>query len=348
MSNPAEPRTTPEAVAADDEGVIASGCGTAISGVAANGKPLVSVITPAYNEEKYLSDCIESVLAQTYEHWDYLIVDNRSTDRTLEIARYYAGKDHRIRVHTNDEFVPVMKNFNTAFRSISKDAKYCKVVGGDDRLHPQCLEKMVATAERHPSAAIVGSYGVYGERVEPIGPPFPREIVSGREACRNYLIGQPYFFGTPTILLYRADVVRRRARFFCEDYLHADLAACFTCLEENDFAFCHEILSFNREREGSLTSTAQLYNRYILEHLSVLKEFGPTYLDNITTKKQIRWTSAALYRNLGRRLCSGLGREYWEAQRKQFATFDQEICRVRVALHACLCLLETAAGRLRW
>jgi hypothetical protein len=184
--------------------------------------------------------------------------------------------------------------------------------------------------------------------VEAVGPPFPQELVSGPEACRSYLTGRPYFYGTPTTLLYRADIVRRHFRFFSEKYLHADLAACLRSLKDHDLAFCHEILSFNREREGSLTSTAQMLNRYALEHLAVLKEFGPTYLDDAALKKQIRWTSAALYKHLGERLCSGLGREFWKAQRKQFAAFGQEISGIRVALHACLCLLETATGRLRW
>ena len=311
-------------------------------------KPLVSVVTPAYNEEKYLAECIESVLAQTYDNWDYLIVNNRSTDRTLAIAEHYARNDPRIRVQTNDEFVPVMVNFNTAFRSISKDAKYCKVVGGDDRLYPQCLEKMVATAERYPAAAIIGSYGIYGARAQPVGPPFPQEFVPGREACSSYLTGKPYFYGTPTILLYRADIVRSRPRFFSEEYLHADLAACFQHLEDNDFAFCHEILSFNREREGSLTSDAQIYNRYILEHLSVLEEFGRTYLGDAGARQQIRWKSAALYRHLGERLCSGLDREFWTSQRKQLAVFGHKMNAPRVGLHAALCLLERLIGRMRW
>jgi glycosyltransferase involved in cell wall biosynthesis len=338
----AELGAIPAKAAVDDRDVIVSGSGTPAC------QPLVSVITPAYNEEKYLAECVESVLAQTYENWDYLIVNNRSTDRTLAIAESYARSDPRIRVHTNRDFVPVMANFNTAFRAISKDAKYCKVVGGDDRLYPQCLEKMVATAERYPTAAMVGSYGIYGARVQPVGLPFPQEFVSGREACSSYLTGQPYFYGTPTTLLYRADIVRSRLHFFSEDYLHADLDACFQYLETNDFAFCHEILSFNREREGSLTSNAQLYNRYILEHLTVLKEFGQFYLGDARARQQIRWKSAALYRHLGERLCSRLGPEFWASQREQLAVFGHKMSMPRVRLHAALSRLERLIERLRW
>ena len=113
--------------------------------------PLVSIVTPAYNEEKYLSTCIESVLAQTYSNWDYTIVNNCSTDRTLAIAQEYAAKDPRIRVITNNTFIPAIANLNTAFRQISPASKYCKMVLADDWMFPECLERMVAVMEEHPS-----------------------------------------------------------------------------------------------------------------------------------------------------------------------------------------------------
>src|SRR5690242_20501129 len=55
-------------------------------------KPFVSVLTPVYNGEAYLAECIESVLAQTYPNFEYIIVNNCSKDRTLEIAQSYAKK----------------------------------------------------------------------------------------------------------------------------------------------------------------------------------------------------------------------------------------------------------------
>jgi len=68
-------------------------------------QPFVSVITPVYNGEKYLAECIESVLGQTYAAWEYIIVNNCSSDRTLEIAQSYARQDSRIRIHNNPGFV---------------------------------------------------------------------------------------------------------------------------------------------------------------------------------------------------------------------------------------------------
>src|SRR5260370_22149588 len=149
-------------------------------------QPLVSVITPVYNGEDFLAECIESVLAQTYQNWDYTIVNNRSADRTLEIAKNYAAKDARIRVHDNRDFLPIIQNHNHAIRQISPDSKYCKVVLADDWLFPECLMKMVALAEAHPGVGLVGAYGLHGDGMHVMwrGRPFPKTVVTGRGVTR--------------------------------------------------------------------------------------------------------------------------------------------------------------------
>ena len=109
---------------------------------APGGSPLVSVVTPVFNGEAGLDECIESVLGQTYKNFEYVIVNNRSTDRTLEIAKCYAEKDPRIRIHDNDTFVEAVENHEIALRQISPESRYCKVVQADDWIFPECLERM--------------------------------------------------------------------------------------------------------------------------------------------------------------------------------------------------------------
>src|SRR5215468_3228733 len=99
-------------------------------------RPLVSIVTPVYNGGQYLAKCIESVLAQTYEAFEYIIVNNCSTDCSLEVAKEYERKDKRVRVQTNSKFVGLIENHNIAFRSISEDSTYCKVVCADDWIYP--------------------------------------------------------------------------------------------------------------------------------------------------------------------------------------------------------------------
>ena len=64
--------------------------------------PLISIIMPVYNGERFLSEAIESIIAQTYENWELLAVDDGSTDNSLQIIEAYAEKDGRIKLLKND------------------------------------------------------------------------------------------------------------------------------------------------------------------------------------------------------------------------------------------------------
>src|SRR5215212_996819 len=112
-----------------------------------NGGPPVWVVTPVHNGARFLGECIDSVLAQTYDNWRYTIVDNNSTDATADIVREFAAREPRISLSQNDDFLPIMRNWNHALRQMPDDAKYCKVVHADDTLFPECFERMVAIGE---------------------------------------------------------------------------------------------------------------------------------------------------------------------------------------------------------
>jgi glycosyltransferase involved in cell wall biosynthesis len=278
--------------------------------------PLVTVVTPVYNGADYLPECIESVLAQTYTRWSYVIVDNASTDRTREIADAYAARDPRIRVLRNERFVRAIENYNIAFRQVAVDAAYCKVVAADDWLFPECLERMVALAEAHPSVAVVGAYQLAGTVIGD-GLPYPASVVSGRDVCRMQLLGGPYVFGTPTAVLYRADLVRSRPAFFNESNLHADDEACLEFLHERDFAFVHQILTFRRVQAGSLTSVSQRLNTYTPHLLYLLLRYGDRYLSTGEQERRIREILREYYRALGAGLLKGRGRDFWRYHQRR-------------------------------
>ncbi|MCC2658643.1 MAG: glycosyltransferase family 2 protein [Panacagrimonas sp.] len=242
-------------------------------------KPLVSILTPVYNNAEYLAECIESVRAQTYGNWEYVIVNNCSTDGTLEIARRYAAMDDRIRVHDNDTFLGAEANHNHAMRQISARSTYCKLVFADDWLFPRCVEDMVAVAEQHPSAAIVGCYGLDGSRILWDGLPYPATLTSGREACRLFFQKRIYAFGTGTSLLYRSDIVRARDPFFDEANTHADTESCIELMHDHDFGFVHQVLVFSRQQPGSLREASQRMNTLLAARLVELARHGPHFLD---------------------------------------------------------------------
>ena len=242
-------------------------------------QPFVSVLTPVYNGEKHVAECIESVLAQTYHNWEYTIVNNCSTDRTFEIAQGYAQKDSRIRIHNNREFVGMIQNHNIAFRQIAPASRYCKMVHADDWLFPECLRHMVHVAEAHPSVGIVGSYRLDGTRVGLDGLPYPSTVVSGREICRRSLLGENlYVFGSPTSLLIRSALIRYRTTLYNESNIHADKEACFDLLQHADFGFVHQVLTYSRRHSEAATSFAQRYNTYLLGNLTILTKYGSIYL----------------------------------------------------------------------
>jgi len=141
--------------------------------------PLVSIVTPVYNNAEYLAECIESVLAQSYSHWDYTIVNNCSTDGTLSVAQKYAMRDVRIRIVNNERYLSIIENHNHAIRQISSESRYCKFVFADDWLYPTCIEEMVRVAEEHPSVGLVGAYTMDGQAVLWQGPAGADDFFAG-------------------------------------------------------------------------------------------------------------------------------------------------------------------------
>jgi glycosyltransferase involved in cell wall biosynthesis len=260
--------------------------------------PLVSIVTPVYNEAEHLAECIESVLSQGYENWDYTIVDNCSSDGSVEIARRYAAKDRRIRIVQNQQFLAAIPNHNLAVGQMSPDSKYCKVLLGDDWIFPDCLARMVALAEEYPSIGVVGTYGLQDSRIICSGLPYSTRPFSGREICRKHLLNQIYVFGSATSLLYRADLVRRQGRLFNEANIHADTEACFALLRNSDFGFVHQVLTFTRVRPRSLTTISNDYHTELAGMLQLLVAHGPHYLSGEEYRRCIKRHLQEYYRLL--------------------------------------------------
>ena len=102
-------------------------------------EPLVSIMMPAYNAGKYIGRAIESVLAQTYENWELVIVDDCSTDNTYEIAASY--KDPRIRILRHEQNMGVGLSRNDALSASS--GQWVAVLDADDEWLPERLERLI-------------------------------------------------------------------------------------------------------------------------------------------------------------------------------------------------------------
>jgi glycosyltransferase involved in cell wall biosynthesis len=256
--------------------------------------PLVSIITPVMNGERFLDEAIRSARAQAYDNWEYVIVDNCSDDRTGEIAAAHAQEDRRIRVVRNSDRLPMLSNWNHAMRQVSSESVYCKVLHADDMLLQGCLEQMVAIAEANPNISLVSAYRIDGGSLNLFGAvPYPIQSISGREVCRRRLLGGRDAFGSPTSVLYRSSEVRSRDPFYNEDNPHADTEACFELLREGEFGFVHQVLTFTRRHGGAETAKARPLNTHAAGRLQILEDLGREFLD----AREYQWALQRYLRN---------------------------------------------------
>ncbi len=116
---------------------------------------LVSVITPVYNRAAFIGDAIVSVQKNTFKDWEYIIVDNGSTDGTRDIVRKFAAEDSRIQLIENDRNI-IAVSLNIA-RSHAR-GKYIAQLDSDDEYLPHTLQSMVDALEAHPTWALAISY----------------------------------------------------------------------------------------------------------------------------------------------------------------------------------------------
>jgi len=286
-------------------------------------EPFVSVVTPVYNTADYLREAIESVLAQSHSNFEYIISDNCSTDGTSEIAHEYERLDKRVRVVDHAEFLPQGGNYNRAVRLISPAAKYCKIAQADDWIFPDCLREMIRIAELDREIAIVGSYQLAGPRVDCRGlvcnrPSEPYTIVSGREACRMYLLEGKYLFGTPNCLLYRADLVRSRERFFREDSIHGDSELCFEVLGQHKFGFAHSILGWARLGNRSISRSSENFYLDVRHAYIIMVRYGRLHLTEAEYAYHLAKTRKEHYQWLAYNMFRRRDKEFWDLQEEGF------------------------------
>ncbi|MCK9421270.1 MAG: glycosyltransferase [Bacteroidales bacterium] len=111
---------------------------------------LVSIITPTYNHQTYIAECIQSVLEQSFSQWEMIIIDDGSTDFTVKIANDYASKDSRINVITQEN-IGIFRLCETYNRALGiAEGKYIAILEGDDFWESDKLEYQVEVLESDP------------------------------------------------------------------------------------------------------------------------------------------------------------------------------------------------------
>lgn len=208
--------------------------------------PKVSIVLPVYNGEQYLGQSLESIVGQSFEDWELIIVDDCSSDSTPDIIDKWKRQDPRIRSYRNDPNKKLPGSLNEGFKHAS--GQYFTWTSDDNVFQPNALEIMVDSLDRDTKADLV-----YCDidRIDENGDPIAH---GGFNGSPNFL----YLFNVvQACFLYRSEVHHRlggydESLFLVEDYdfwLRAYRNSRFIHLKERPYLY--------RMHGGSLTSTRQ-------------------------------------------------------------------------------------------
>jgi len=221
-------------------------------------QPLVTIGVPVYNGEKYLSECLSSILNQTYQNWICHVINNKSTDGSLLIAEDFQRRDERFTVFTNPEFVDMTTNFNNTFKHVPPDSKYFKVVCADDWLFQEFLEKTVAVMEKHPEAGFCSAYRLDNRNVNCDGLNiYNGNLFRGSDILVDQLLGKIMITGSETTVLYRIETLKKIKEFpviFSYNSYHFDTSLAYELLSIADLGYVFQVLSYTRRHEQTYTS----------------------------------------------------------------------------------------------
>ena len=225
-----------------------------------NNAPKVSIVLPCYNGAALLGQAIESCINQTFQDWELIIVNDCSTDNTLEVANAYAEKEERIRVYTNEKNSKLPATLNNGFRRAT--GEYWTWTSDDNILHPEMLESFVAYLDEHEDVGFVVSdsyiidenYKIIGEKIVP-------DDLNSKMMLNNY-VGASFMYRkecAQAVGEYREDL------FLVEDY-EFFIRLSFHC----KMGHVPQFLYYYMDNPNSLTATRQKEIRERLVRMRIM------------------------------------------------------------------------------
>lgn len=231
-----------------------------------NNAPLVSVIIPVYNTEKYVDVAVRSIMNQTYKNLEIIITDDCSTDRSFEILEKLAEEDSRIKLFKNETNLKIVKTLNKMIQQAT--GKYIARMDADDISLPERIEKQVYFLEKNPDYALCGTNAVFiNEQSKKTG---KTALPVSYEENRFFLQFYSTFFH-PAVML-RSEVYKQNLYdekfLYSEDYelwirLFFSKNIKGVNLKENLFAYrLFESQTSSVHREEQNLHSAQIFDKY--------------------------------------------------------------------------------------
>ena len=170
----------------------------------------ITVIVPVYNCEKYIGECIQSVIEQTYTDWNLILVNDGSTDKSGLICREYAEKDHRIRVIDKENGGGGGEARNTGVKYT--DTPFLTFLDSDDCYLPEMLECLIQEQKQEDYDVVIAGYEELLEETQTIGERvcYPRRQLRGKEQVRDFFVRHypEGLLGFPWNKLYKTSIIK--------------------------------------------------------------------------------------------------------------------------------------------
>ena len=236
--------------------------------------PIISIIVPCYNTEKYLNKCIDSVLNSTFKDLEIKLIDDGSKDNTYKILEEYAKKDNRVRIYTQEN-IGQAKTRNKAI-NLAK-GKYLFFLDSDDYIDLDLLEKLY-NETKNSDIVVSDAKGIdeFGKELNII-----KFIEYSDNSIKNYILNS----SGPAWILIKKDIITKNKLYFYEDHIYEDIAVVPAWgIFANNISYVPNTYYYYLQRSGS-TMNQTTYSKkledifYSLEYLKNI--FKDKYTEEI-------------------------------------------------------------------
>lgn len=236
-------------------------------------KPLVSVCIPAYNNAAYIKDTVMSILEQTYQNIELVVVDDCSTDNTVEVLETI--QDERLKIYKNEHNLGMVGNWNRCLELAT--GEYVKLICADDMIHKDAIEKEAKMMYKHPTVNLVESdttlVDINGKKTGQFRRYHKSGIVNGVKLAKKSMLLKN-FYGAPVNNLIRRSTLEKTGGFDTTFTYILDFDMWLRLSCTGDVYIIHEQLNSFRIRNDSNTGMliGEKRDVYNAEHKKLLEK----------------------------------------------------------------------------
>jgi len=238
---------------------------------------LISVIVPLYNKEKYIADCIKSILVQSYTEFEVIVINDGSTDNSAVVVE---------EIQRNNDKVILINQENRG-RSLARNegiyrarGKYVLMVDADDTIEQRCLELLHAEIVKNDSDACVCGMNVIGKRTRTVCSNQIEKIEIDRNFIYNYIAQSGGNFGTSSCnKLFKMDTIQKNKILYRDMEIGEDYIFCleYAYYSKNWCAISQPLYNYIQVSESTMHTMGEGFDDKIYKINDGLNEFADCY-----------------------------------------------------------------------